>query len=85
MHATVVSDLLKKLRFRLVPAAHRTDAELLDRFIEARDEAAFETLVLHHGPMVLGVCRRVLSHQEPGSRLPRLNRTGSESRRSYHR
>jgi RNA polymerase sigma factor (sigma-70 family) len=36
------------------------DAELLRRFAEARDEAAFELLVWRHGGMVLGTCRRVL-------------------------
>lgn len=37
-----------------------TDGQLLTCFIERRDEAAFEELVRLHGPMVLGVCRRVL-------------------------
>src|SRR3954469_25327545 len=37
-----------------------TDGELLECFIARRDEAAFEALVQRHGPMVLGVCRRVL-------------------------
>jgi RNA polymerase sigma factor (sigma-70 family) len=37
-----------------------TDGQLLGHFIERRDEAAFEALVRRHGPMVLGVCRRVL-------------------------
>jgi RNA polymerase sigma factor (sigma-70 family) len=32
---------------------------LLERFALARDADAFETLVRRHGPMVLGVCRRV--------------------------
>jgi RNA polymerase sigma factor (sigma-70 family) len=37
-----------------------SDAELLERFVCNRDEAAFEALVSLHGPMVLGVCRRML-------------------------
>lgn len=37
-----------------------TDAQFLGLFIERCDEAAFEALVRRHGPMVLGVCRRVL-------------------------
>ena len=36
------------------------DAELLDRFVGRRDEAAFAALVDRHGPMVLGVCRRLI-------------------------
>jgi RNA polymerase sigma factor (sigma-70 family) len=39
-----------------------TDAQLVARFLQRRDEWAFETLVRRHGPMVLGVCRRVLRH-----------------------
>jgi RNA polymerase sigma factor (sigma-70 family) len=37
-----------------------TDAQLLERFATGHEEAAFTTLVKRHGPMVLGVCRRVL-------------------------
>jgi RNA polymerase sigma factor (sigma-70 family) len=40
------------------------DAELLGAFVARRDPAAFETLVRRHGPMVLGVCRRVLGHAQ---------------------
>src|SRR5438445_61941 len=36
------------------------DAELLRRFAEGRDEAAFEVLVWRHGPMVHNLCRRLL-------------------------
>jgi RNA polymerase sigma factor (sigma-70 family) len=41
-----------------------TDAELLQAFIARRDEAAFTALVRRHGPMVLGVCRHLLHHQQ---------------------
>jgi RNA polymerase sigma factor (sigma-70 family) len=37
-----------------------SDRELLERFVAARDEAAFTVLIERHGPMVLGVCRRAL-------------------------
>ena len=37
------------------------DGDLLARFVSRRDEAAFEALVARLGPMVLGVCRRMLA------------------------
>jgi RNA polymerase sigma factor (sigma-70 family) len=36
------------------------DAQLLERFLGQRDEAAFELLVWRHGKMVFGTCRRLL-------------------------
>src|SRR5262245_20085518 len=41
-------------------ASDLTDGELLDAFAARRDAACFEALVRRHGPMVFGVCRRVL-------------------------
>src|ERR1700676_2033871 len=41
-----------------------SDEHLLERFVAWRDEAAFEVLVWRHGPLVLGVCRHVLRHQQ---------------------
>jgi RNA polymerase sigma factor (sigma-70 family) len=40
--------------------AKQTDGQLLGYFVEQRNEAAFEALVRRHGPMVMGICRRVL-------------------------
>src|SRR5262245_65823881 len=50
--------LLCHLRKLTSPSA--SDADLLARWRDRRDEAAFAELVGRHGPMVLGVCRRVL-------------------------
>jgi RNA polymerase sigma factor (sigma-70 family) len=38
-----------------------TEGQLLDRFVNRRDEEAFEALVARHGPMVLAVCGRLLT------------------------
>jgi RNA polymerase sigma factor (sigma-70 family) len=41
-------------------SADRSDGQLLGAFITDRDADAFGLLVRRHGPMVLGVCRRVI-------------------------
>jgi RNA polymerase sigma factor (sigma-70 family) len=41
-----------------------SDADLLNAFLERRDEIAFEMLLRRHGPLVLGVCRRLAGNEE---------------------
>jgi RNA polymerase sigma factor (sigma-70 family) len=44
--------------------AQLSEADLWERYVRGQDEAAFETLVRRHGPMVLGVCRRILRNEQ---------------------
>ncbi len=44
--------------------ADAADAQLLQAFAAGRDQTAFKALVQKHGPMVLGVCRRVLGQEQ---------------------
>ncbi|HJZ91868.1 MAG TPA: RNA polymerase sigma factor, partial [Gemmataceae bacterium] len=51
--------VLTRIRRWLAQAQPAGDAELVHRFAESRDQDAFAALVDRHGPMVLGVARRV--------------------------
>src|SRR4051812_36640436 len=56
-----LQDFLQRLGQRPAAADEgMADADLLERFLARRDEAAFEALVGRYGSMVLGVCGRVL-------------------------
>jgi RNA polymerase sigma factor (sigma-70 family) len=60
---------MKELRrvldhLRLAGGGGLSDGQLLGRFIDGREEAAFAALLRRHGPMVLGVCRRLLRHAQ---------------------
>jgi RND family efflux transporter MFP subunit len=56
--------LLGFLRQRNGPGAGEADGQLLDRFVQKRDESAFELLLWRHGAMVLNVCRRLVRNDE---------------------
>jgi RNA polymerase sigma factor (sigma-70 family) len=58
-HAGAVLGHLDRL-FHRGTVAGLTEGALLERYVLDRDEAAFAALVARHGPMVLGVCRRIL-------------------------
>jgi RNA polymerase sigma factor (sigma-70 family) len=61
MATSPMSDVLRQFRRAvLVRDAGLTDGQLLESFISRRDEPAIEALIRRHGPMVWGVCRRVL-------------------------
>ena len=60
------SSTLRRFRsiFEGAAVAGLTDGQLLERFATARglaSDVAFEALLIRHGPMVLGVCRRALA------------------------
>src|SRR5277367_3144655 len=58
-HRLATPDLNRIFRGETVSGL--SEWQLLERYLEARDEVAFEALVARHGPMVLGVCRRMLA------------------------
>lgn len=57
--ATTVLHFLRRL-VAARDADGTSDGDLVARFAQHRDEAAFTELLRRHGPMVLGVCRRLL-------------------------
>src|SRR5262245_30152829 len=54
--------LIQHLRVGLpdLDGSDATDGQLLECYLARREEAPFATLVRRHGPMVWGVCRRIL-------------------------
>src|SRR5437588_9321681 len=64
MRKRPVGAVLSYLRTAGAPAEDAADRELLRRFLDERHEPAFAELVRRHGPMVLGVCRRLLGAED---------------------
>jgi RNA polymerase sigma factor (sigma-70 family) len=67
MATNQLSRVLQSLCTAALPdeAEYWSDGRLLQAYVASREEAAFAALVRRHGPMVWGVCRRMLhGHQD---------------------
>ncbi|HKB41648.1 MAG TPA: RNA polymerase sigma factor, partial [Gemmataceae bacterium] len=62
MSSQPLSLLYRVARAARPDATQLADVELVRRFAQGRDPAAFELLLWRHGPMVWGVCRRLLNN-----------------------
>jgi RNA polymerase sigma factor (sigma-70 family) len=62
MPTSPLSDVLYHLRRTVLPAegAELSDEQLLGEYLQHRDKEPLSVLVRRHGPMVWGVCRRIL-------------------------
>ncbi|HEY7154924.1 MAG TPA: sigma-70 family RNA polymerase sigma factor, partial [Gemmataceae bacterium] len=66
MSRSALSASVQHLRDVIAAQRHsdESDEQLLRAFADHHDDSAFAALVRRHGPMVMGVCRRVLGHQQ---------------------
>ncbi|MGH7173068.1 MAG: hypothetical protein ACRELF_03340 [Gemmataceae bacterium] len=62
MPANPMSEFVQQLRRAMLlrDGACLTDGQLLEDYISRHDETALAALVRRHGPLVWGVCRRLL-------------------------
>src|SRR5262245_11913758 len=78
---------LRKLFGAGTTEAGTSDADLLGRFVQKRDESAFELLLWRHAGLVLAVCRQVLRDEQDAEDafqatfLVLLRKAGAISRR----
>jgi RNA polymerase sigma factor (sigma-70 family) len=63
MSSTPLLALIARCRVLCRPRTHGSDAELLTRFVQERDAAAFEELLERYAALVWGVCRRILPNE----------------------
>src|SRR5262245_55659501 len=87
MASASVRSVARYVRDLVAARSDAGDADLLGRFVRARDAAAFAALVRRHGPVVLGVCRRLLPDRDDmddafqATFLVLIRRAGSIGRR----
>src|SRR5437016_3801650 len=64
MSGSHLSHAIQHLRRALLPEeeAGLTDSQLLASYLDHRDDVALAGIVRRHGPMVWGVCRRILAN-----------------------
>ena len=58
-------NVIQLLRRIVVQSGAQTDSRMLDLYVRQKDDAALAALIVRHGPMVWGVCHRMLrNHHE---------------------
>src|SRR5437660_1174244 len=62
--SATASKMIQGIRKLAAAEEREPDRQLLHRFVEGQDESAFQALARRHGPLVMGVCRRVLRHKQ---------------------
>jgi RNA polymerase sigma factor (sigma-70 family) len=63
MSSTPLLALIARCCVLCRPRTQGSDAELLARFVQQRDAAAFEELLERYAPLVWGVCRRIVPNE----------------------